>query len=497
MNSTPTLHPPRNADGTYVIDANILTGNPRYDQMGERPGGSDLIEVHRILEDENVRIERKLFKVEGVDQLCITTFDQPDTVNIFATSPPAGALSTLTVQINQPRYEITLNWRTQTLVLNTQGGNDRIHLDDDVIVPVFVLSGAGDDRVLSAAKNASLDTGPGNDFISAINGRCHIEAGEGDDEVHGYQDIHMTVYGGPGNDDISGGRGSSYIDGGTGNDHIVGGAGHNILIGAGGNDRIKAGPGSNVIYTGDGLNDVTGLKANDITYFNVKSNLTVDCALFMHPGIPEDLPAGVLASHAIHLEPKAVAHSGIAIQGGAQFVERVNDDLRFLLSSPTGQRLLVELEQAAQVSGQPVTIHEFYPEPNGLFVPDQNTADLSYIQNGKRGSPSYGGKIWYNTTDIVPGTPSVINLFHELCHAYNSISGTKLEGMSPDGIDGNKPRNPIPNSELQAVGLPTTAPPFDFDADPTTPSTNTNPHAFSENGLRQELGLPLRKQYAL
>ena len=489
------MTPNRNADGVYVIDANILTDNPRRDPTNERPRGPGFIEVHRILEDENVRIERKLFRDEDVDQLCITTFDTPDTVNIFATVPPLDALLTLTVQINQSRYEITLNWRTQTLVLDTQGGNDRIHIEEDVIVPVFVFSGEGEDRVISAARAASVYTGPGDDFIAILKGTCHVEAGEGSDEVHGYQDTHMTVYGGPGKDDISGGSGSCFIDGGEDEDHIVGGRGPNILSGGPGNDRIKAGPAGNVIYTGDGFNDVTQLKADDVTYFNFKSNLTVSCALMMHPDLPDDLPPGQLASHAIHLEPKPLARSGVVIKGSAQFIARVNDDLRLLLASPTGQRLLAELERATLSSGRPVTIHEFYPEPNGAFTPDPASASWPFIENDQPGRPSYGGNIWYNTTDIKPGTPSIINLFHELCHAYNHVSGTLLRGESPDGVDGLKPRYPMPNTELQAVGLPTETRPFDFDQDPATPATNTNPQAFSENGLRKELGLPPRKQY--
>ncbi|MCF5545373.1 M91 family zinc metallopeptidase [Pseudomonas salomonii] len=484
-----------NADGVYVIDANTLTPNPGRVPTNERPGGPGFIELHLILENENVRVERRLFKDESIDQLCMTTFDGQDTVNIFAAHPPAGALSTLSIQINQSRYEVTLNWRTQTLVLNTQGGADRIHIEEDVIVQVFVLSGDGEDRVVSAARHASLYTGAGNDFIAAIGGSCHVDAGEGEDEVHGYQDIHMTVYGGPGNDIISGGNGSSYIDGGTGDDRIDGGLGHNVINGGPGDDRIKAGPAGNVIYTGDGRNNVTGLKANDITYFNFKSDLTVDCALALHADTPTDWPPGELASHAIHLEPEALEHSGLSVQGSEQFIERVNDDLRFLLSSPTGQRLLAELERAAKISGLPITIHEFYPAPNGLFIPDPASADWPFIDNGQAGRPSYGGKIWYNTTDIRPGTPSVINLFHELCHAYNNISGTLFRGESPDGVDGTKPRLPMRNAELQAVGLPTTATPFDFDQDPGTPPTNTNPPAFSENGLRKELGLPPRLQY--
>jgi hypothetical protein len=484
----------RNADGVYVINANTLTPTPRREPTNERPDGPGFIEIHDILENETVRIERKLFRDEDIDQLCLTTFAAPDAVHIFAAAHVDAQL-TLMVQVNQSRYEITLNWRTQTLVLDTQGGNDRIHIDDNVIVPVFVYSGEGDDRIISAAKTATLYAGPGDDFIAVVNGACHVEAGDGNDEVHGFQDAHMTVYGGPGADDISGGSGSCFIDGGQGDDHIVGGRGQNILSGGPGNDRIKAGPAKNVIYTGDGLNDVTRLKADDVTYYNFKSNLTVDCAMMMHPDIPDDLPPGQLASHAVHLEPKPVGNSGVVVQGSAQFVQRVNDDLRLLLSSPTGQRLLAQLERAALHSGHPVTIHEFYPRLNGQFVPVPGTESWPFIDNNQPGKPSYGGNIWYNTTDIRPGTPSIVTLFHELCHAYNHVSGTLLRGESPDGIDGAQPRDWVNNHELQAVGLPTSAPPFDFDHDPSTPPTTTNPPAFSENGLRKELGLPPRKQY--
>jgi len=52
----------------------------------------------------------------------------------------------------------------------------------------------------------------------------------------------------------------------------------------------------------------------------------------------------------------------------------------------------------------------------------------------------------------------------------------------------------VSNQELQALGLPTSAAPFDFDHDPDTAPTTTNPEPFSENGLRRELGLPLRLQ---
>ena len=45
------------------------------------------------------------------------------------------------------------------------------------------------------------------------------------------------------------------------------------------------------------------------------------------------------------------------------------------------------------------------------------------------------------------------------------------------------------------MGLPCGVEPFDFDKDPATPPTTTNPKPYSENGMREELGLPLRKTY--
>ncbi|MBK3438390.1 hypothetical protein JJD70_17580 [Pseudomonas sp. MF7448] len=45
------------------------------------------------------------------------------------------------------------------------------------------------------------------------------------------------------------------------------------------------------------------------------------------------------------------------------------------------------------------------------------------------------------------------------------------------------------------VGIPTDATPFDFDNNPNTPATNVNPYPFTENALREEMGVPLRDRY--
>ena len=66
--------------------------------------------------------------------------------------------------------------------------------------------------------------------------------------------------------------------------------------------------------------------------------------------------------------------------------------------------------------------------------------------------------------------------------------------VSEASADGDRARIQLSNEELQTLGLPTSAEPFDFDNDPDTVPTTTNPEPFSENGLRKELGLLPRLQ---
>jgi len=87
------------------------------------------------------------------------------------------------------------------------------------------------------------------------------------------------------------------------------------------------------------------------------------------------------------------------------------------------------------------------------------------------------------------------SLYHELCHAYNYVTGTVFSGTTPEQLYPGMPAHQTANEELQAIGLPADFPPFDFDKDPLTPPTNTNPPPYTENGILQELGLPLRKRY--
>jgi Ca2+-binding RTX toxin-like protein len=78
-------------------------------------------------------------------------------------------------------------------------------------------------------KNDQLYGGAGDDAISGLDGNDQIYGGSGDD----------IISGGSGNDGIYGGDGSDLINGDAGNDRLIGGYGSDTLTGGLGNDRFE------------------------------------------------------------------------------------------------------------------------------------------------------------------------------------------------------------------------------------------------------------------
>jgi RTX calcium-binding nonapeptide repeat (4 copies) len=94
--------------------------------------------------------------------------------------------------------------------VNASSGDDSIDVSRNVLVPVTLRGGGGDDTLVGGGGADKLIGGPGNDRLV---GRA------GDD----------LIYGGPGNDMIFGGPGADTLRGGPGKDTIVGGPGENDI----------------------------------------------------------------------------------------------------------------------------------------------------------------------------------------------------------------------------------------------------------------------------
>ncbi len=387
----------------------------------------------------------------------------------------------------------------QRLLIGTYGGNDSVIVDDDVTLHVEVSGGEGDDYLQGGAGRTRLYGDDGNDFMRLGSGLGYAEGGDGDDTLIGGSG-HAAIYGNRGKDRLYAGFGAStkqtYLDGGDDDDELFSGSGHSVLHGGNGDDHLT-GYGRTTFYTGKGRDHIWNNRVNDLIYAGLNDRF--------------DRRQG---STFTDVKPSNAGAQGFNVEGEPAFQQRVADDVELLLSSPAGQQVLEEMDRLASVNGTKVAITEggqghiayagsrselqdLAPEAKRQL----NRSEFGYIANGVAGSPIDRGTVHYDHSAISEFADKnnaifpVTSLFHEMIHAYNAGNGTLLDGKTVEqlapGIS-----IPIDNAERQAVGLPNTAAPFDFDNDPSTPPSTINPAPFFENALNQEMGKPLRTQYA-
>lgn len=340
---------------------------------------------------------------------------------------PAG----IELLISGNRYQMALP-ADHTLHIRTGSGNDRVMLQTHADSHVVVETAEGDDelhlkRAPSAPTGGSVlvDAGPGNDLIIA-------DAG-----------LDVEIDGGPGDDVIISKAAQAMLHAGPGNDEL------NVLEGRA---NLEALAGSNRITTG----------ALDARIYGTRDAITAI----------DGFDAPLLFEPAQARLPEAYAHT-FDIQGGSHYVEKVTRQLEMLRASPTASVLLADLV----AMGVKVVIAYSAELDNARADFDPAQGDPA-IRNGQRGDRIRNCRVDYNPLTHRAGTPSLVMLYHELCHVWNFATGSVLG-----------------DAERQAVGLSTGRAPFDFDDDPNTSATDTNPKPFNENALRQELGLPPRARY--
>ncbi len=455
--------------GAVEIDGNGTNAGERTTRS--TPDGKP-IQVDPLHKDEQVSIARERTVADGYvssDQVVFTTGSGDDKVGV--TQRDDG---TLDVNVNGESYEVRLG-DAQELTLRTGDGSDTIEVASNVTVNIVVDAGDGDNSVLVDGNGDNrIASGTGDDTIKLTgSGRNDIHSTGGTNEIHGGSGVNV-IYGGSGDDTIHAGSGTNYIEAGAGNDTLQGGGSFDILSGGTGDDTINVGAGKSTVYAGSGADTIEGATTNATVY--AETSDLINAATGARPTV-------------VNVEiDNSVGDRGISVKGSDAFVQRMQSELDFLRASPAGQQMLAEFDTAAQTKGNVVTIQELANEQNGYAQTFSNDAD---VINGRAGA---GGDVTisYNPSfhmDAFPA-PSVV-LYHEMSHAYNGVNGTFLPGT----YRGTGPDNgQVPNAERQAVGLETSATPFDFDG--SGPITH-NPIELTENGIRRELGMPDRPSYAL
>lgn len=423
--------------------------------------------------------EATVTRVNG--QVVIDTGDGDDQIQVTQDARTGD----VTVSVNGESRTFTGRDRNN-LVIRAGAGNDVIRVDAGVTVNLRLYGDAGDDTITGGGGHDRIFGGAGNDRINGGAGNDYIDGGDGNDTIQG-GDGNDTVYGGRGNDLIYGNAGDDYLEGGEGNDTLYGGVGNDVLSGGLGDDRLFGGAGDDAVYAGQGRDSVSGGAGNNKLY--VQNDDTVQAA-----------PRGA-TNQVVTVELTGnPGGTGVIVRGSDEFRQRVMDDLEMLRSSPAGRQMLASFDAARQRDGVTVTIEEI-TEDNGYAARSRASNPFLDPTTGRRGTPT-NATIGYNPTfaptfEFADGsaayTPPVVVLYHEMAHAYDYTHGTLRPGTyrGADAADSGR----VPNLERVAVGVP-----LDHDNDPRTPEQRddaNHPYALTENGIREEMNLQLRRSYML
>jgi hypothetical protein len=107
-----------------------------------------------------------------------------------------------------------------TIVLDARGGNDLILLGPNVDLAAEIYGGAGNDLITGGGGDDRIYGEDGSDLLLGLSGNDRLDGGAGDD----------FLFGGLGNDVLIGGLGDDWLFGGIGVDDLDGGSGRNRLF---------------------------------------------------------------------------------------------------------------------------------------------------------------------------------------------------------------------------------------------------------------------------
>lgn len=357
------------------------------------------------------------------------------------------------VQALRPSVTLSVEAHASGVMLRSSGLRYELALMGDDIL--HVRTGSGDDHVhvaTAVANQAVVETGDGDDIVqveglvtddSAAVGRVVVDAGPGNDLIETTRLLQAE------------------IDAGVGNDTVHSGATRAFVYAGEGEDTVKVVEGRAVIEALDGHNRLTTGMLDDRLYGDARAIRPEGgfTAPILNDLAQTTLPADYLKT--------------FLVQGEAHYTEKVNRQLNLLRASPTASVLLQDLvaKDARVVISSIDVLDNAYAD----FDPGQGDPT---IRNGKRGARALNCRIGYNPLAQRPDTPSLVMLYHELCHVWNFVTGSVTD-----------------EPERQAVGLEAGPQGFDYDDDPATPPDTSNPFPFNENALRFELGLPARQTY--
>jgi Ca2+-binding RTX toxin-like protein len=293
-------------NGSYVSGANIFAGGAGDDSISAKifdasvdgGDGDDLLNIYRpgdlfqdaqvlqsvtggagddrfVLGDFNATDRLVLDGGSGANSLTLRSWRLPEIwLNQDHAGPGVVALNISTVTYDNSSTRVhggdvaeTYNAYSFSDWIDAGGGNDTIVADQELY-----LSGSNGvpTQVLPQGKDTVFG-GLGDDTISGMGEEDFLRGGDGDDSLSGgmaFDDLHGNV----GNDTVAGGKGWDWVVGGQGDDMLFGDEGHDLVYGQLGQDTLDGGAGddgmaggqaNDVLSGGDGNDYITGDRGDD------------------------------------------------------------------------------------------------------------------------------------------------------------------------------------------------------------------------------------------
>ncbi len=156
-----------------------------------------------------------------------------------------------------------------SITINALGGADVVDLSDaafDLLNNVTINGGSGADDLTGGAGADTINGGNQGDSLSGSGGDDEINGENGSDELFG-DDGEDVLNGGSGRDTLEGGNGSDVLNGDGGGDVLSGGNGSDELNGGDGNDDLFGGAQRDILNGGRGNDDLTGGGGRDTYVF--------------------------------------------------------------------------------------------------------------------------------------------------------------------------------------------------------------------------------------
>lgn len=201
--------------------------------------------------------------------------------DLLVASPVAKAISG--IALDQGVITITGNGGVDTVVVSTpyRGG---ISVSRNGFTQTFSTTGitkivfygnAGDDSFANGTSvPCEVYGGDGNDTLSGSGGDDFIVGGYGQDVIRGYGG-NDVLWGSGGSDDIYGGEGDDILKGHGGADHLYGGNGEDALYGGSGADWLSGGNDADTLVAiGGGIDTIVGDAGNDFFWVDSDDQLS-------------------------------------------------------------------------------------------------------------------------------------------------------------------------------------------------------------------------------